>query len=153
MSYLVKQNKLAKQLQAKNKKLTWQQAVAAAAKQLKSSKTKPVKKKVGAYKVIEPGETKATKVKAVYRTARTKKGTFKKGGMNKVAGTQNSNLAQITATGRTLTELQNEIKWLTQTKKEFKTAAERKKVQTTINDKRKQFATLKKYFNTLATFK
>lgn len=67
--------KAAKTVQRKNPKLTWQQAIKQASKD---------RKKVGAYKVIEKGESKSTPVKKTVRIVRSKTGTFK--GMQKVSG-------------------------------------------------------------------
>jgi hypothetical protein len=60
-------------LRKKNPKLTQAQAVKQAF---------AMQKKVGAIKIIEKGETKSSKAKAVYQQVRTKKGTFK--GLKKV---------------------------------------------------------------------
>ena len=60
-------------LRKKNPKLTQAQAVKQAF---------AMQKKVGAIKIIEKGESKSSKAKAVYQQVRTKKGTFK--GLKKV---------------------------------------------------------------------
>jgi hypothetical protein len=74
----------AKKLRKKNPKLTQAQAVkqAWAIEYSKSGKKKPAKKKVGAIKIVEKGESKKTKPKATYQVKRTAKGTYK--GLKKV---------------------------------------------------------------------
>lgn len=67
---------LAKKLRKKHPGKSWQQLVKMASKE----------KKVGAYKVIEQGETKKTPVKKTVQTVRSKKGTFK--GYKKVGATK-----------------------------------------------------------------
>ena len=68
---------------------TWKKCVSEASDALKQkrgdSPQKRKKKKIGAYKVIEKGETKKTPVKKTYRAVRSKTGTFK--GMQKITGT------------------------------------------------------------------
>lgn len=75
--------KKAKGLYKTGRYKTFGDAVAAAHRSLKKPAKK--KRKVGAYKVIERGETRQTPVSKVYRVTRTKKGTFKK---TTIAGTK-----------------------------------------------------------------
>ena len=63
----------AQKLRKSNPKLTQAQALKQAF---------AMQKKVGAIKIIEKGESKSSKAKAVYQQVRTKKGTFK--GLKKV---------------------------------------------------------------------
>lgn len=74
----------AQKLRKKNPKLTQAQAVkqAWAIEYSKSGKKKPAKKKVGAIKIVEKGESKKTKPKATYQVKRTAKGTYK--GLKKI---------------------------------------------------------------------
>lgn len=80
------------------------------------------KKKVGAIKIVEKGETKATKPKATYQTKRTKKGTFK--GLRRIGATKthkdtkshNVNIRMVSGIGaiksdlnRKLTSAQNNL--------------------------------------------
>lgn len=71
-------------LRKKNPKLTQAQAVKQAF---------AMQKKVGAIKIIEKGETKSAKAKAVYQQVRTKKGTFK--GLKKVGAVKKSSSASF----------------------------------------------------------
>ncbi len=71
--------KLAKAYQRKHPKTDWQTCI----QKVKGGK-KPARKKVGAYKVIERGESKKTPAKKTYRAVRSKSGTFK--GMQSVTG-------------------------------------------------------------------
>jgi hypothetical protein len=73
----------AKKLRKKNPKLTQAQAVKQAwAISYSKAGKKPAKKKVGAIKIVEKGESKKAKPKATYQQVRSKKGTYK--GLKKV---------------------------------------------------------------------
>jgi hypothetical protein len=76
----------AKQLRKKHPGKSWQQLVKLASKQgIAKPKRKPAKrKKVGAYKVVEQGESRSTPARKVYRAKRSKTGTFK--GMVSISG-------------------------------------------------------------------
>lgn len=78
--------KLAKQYQRKHPKTDWQTCIqkVKGGKKVSGTKKKPVKRKVGAYKVIEHGEKKSTPSKKTYRVVRNHAGTFKS--MQKVSG-------------------------------------------------------------------
>ena len=76
-------------LRKKNPKLTQAQAVKQAF---------AMQKKVGAIKIIEKGETKSSKAKAVYQQVRTKKGTFK--GLKKVGAVKKKSAPKKAATKR-----------------------------------------------------
>lgn len=71
--------KEASKIRKKNPKLTQAQAVKQA---WAISYSKAAKKKVGAIKIVEKGESKNAKAKATYEQKRTKKGTFK--GLKKI---------------------------------------------------------------------
>ena len=79
----------AQKLRKKNPKLTQAQAVkqAWAIEYSKSGKKKPAKKKVGAIKIVEKGESKKTKPKSTYQVKRTAKGTYK--GLKKIGAVGN----------------------------------------------------------------
>lgn len=146
-TYLQKQTALAKKIRLQNPKLKWMDCIKKAAMQLKG-------KKVGAYKVIEKNETVKTKPKAVYQISRTKKGAFKKGGVKKIAGIkQNTDLKKIASTSIELDNINKEIDELKLNLKSTKILSEKIKIRTKILNRKKQFIALKKYFNTLATFK
>ena len=78
-------------LRKKNPKLTQAQAVKQAF---------AMEKKVGAIKIIEKGESKSSKAKAVYQQVRTKKGTFK--GLKKVGAVKKKSAPKKAATKKSL---------------------------------------------------
>lgn len=75
-THLQKMTTRAKRLRKEHPRLSWQDALKRAAKDLKKTS------RVGAYKVIERGEPKAARPSATYQVDRTKAGTFR--GMKKV---------------------------------------------------------------------
>lgn len=83
LTYLQKQAARVRAIRKANPRIEYIAAVKKAAKELKSEKKKPAKrapakrKAVGAYKVIERGETRKTRPTKVVRTVRTASGTFK----------------------------------------------------------------------------
>lgn len=66
----------AAKLRRKNKKLTVPQSVKLAAKNARAKK-KSSRKKVGAIKIVERGESKSARPSRTYQVNRTRKGTFK----------------------------------------------------------------------------
>jgi len=150
-TYLEKQTALAKKIRKTNPKLSWIDAVKKAAAELKSGK------KVGAYKVIEKGETPKTKVKAVYQITRNKKGTFKSGGVKrvaglpKVAGVNTSN--ELFNTSNKLMEYEKDILEAKNKLKLEKLVVEKNKIKAYIKNRNNQYIALKKYLNTLARFR
>ena len=85
-------------LRKKNPKLTQAQAVKQAF---------AMQKKVGAIKIIEKGETKSSKAKAVYQQVRTKKGTFK--GLKKVGAVKKKSAPKKVASKR-ITDIHKDSK-------------------------------------------
>lgn len=68
----------AKALRRKHPGKSWQQLVQMASKQRSAPKKKAAKKrKVGATKILQPGESRSTPAKRIIRQKRTKKGLFK----------------------------------------------------------------------------
>jgi hypothetical protein len=85
-------------LRKKNPKLTQAQAVKQAF---------AMQKKVGAIKIIEKGESKSSKAKAVYQQVRTKKGTFK--GLKKVGAVAKKSAPKKVASKR-ITDIHKDSK-------------------------------------------
>ena len=145
-TYLQKQTALAKKIRVAHPKMKWTDCIKKAALQLKG-------KRVGAYKVIEKNETIKTKPKAVYQITRGKSGTFKKNGVKKIAGVKVGNIQKITSTSIELDRLNDEIANLQSSIKTTVGVSEKNKIRVLMGNRKKQFYALKKYFNTLATFK
>lgn len=151
-TYLQKQTALAKKIRKAHPNKKWTDCVKQAARELKKgSVSKPVRKKVGAYKVIEKGETVKTKPKAIYQITRAKKGTFKKGGVKKISGF--NNLTEINSVASKLTSIETDILQTQVLLRQTKDAGSKRQLKAKIANRKKQFLALKKYFNTIAVFK
>lgn len=85
--------KEAKAIQKQHPRLSWQDAIQKASAARKKGTKKVAGKKVGAYKVIEKGESRSAKPKKVVQVKRSAKGTFK--GYSAVNGIAQKSLSEI----------------------------------------------------------
>jgi hypothetical protein len=109
----------AKQIRKPDKKITWKDAVKKASLEYnKGAKVSGTKKKLGATKFIEKGETKKTPVSNTIKVVRRKNGTIET--MKKVSGFNELPLTALAGCMRDIRNIETEIE---KTKQEIKIAA------------------------------
>lgn len=129
----------AKSLQRSHPNTKWTDLIKRASKEIKGKKRRPAKKrrKISAVKYIEKGEKKNVRPAKVYRTVRSKKGTFK--GYKRVGSarrTLNDNLRDA----RNL--ILDDIARLSTRKFLATRKTDKRKIQKSINAKRSQYKKL-----------